>query len=157
MQHLLNTLPQQGELVWIGARPSRNLAMIELNQTEIKIGKGLVEDRFTGNPESKRQVTLIQYEHLIALASLLHRDEISARTLRRNLVVKGINLLALKGQIFYINNVELEVTGLCQPCSKMEKTLGPGGFNAMRGHGGITAKVLRSGFIKIGDTVKLKI
>ncbi|WOH38463.1 MOSC domain-containing protein [Thalassotalea fonticola] len=129
--------------------------MLELIQAEVKVGEGLVKDRFTGISESKRQITLIQHEHLMAMASLLHQDEISANILRRNLVVKGINLLALKGQTFCINDVVLQTTGLCHPCSKMETTLGPGGYNAMRGHGGITAKVLSPGFIKIGDTVKL--
>lgn len=155
MQQLLNTLPQQGQLVWIGARPARNEVLLELIQAEVKVGEGLVKDRFTGISESKRQVTLIQHEHLNAIASLLHLDKVSAHTLRRNLVVKGINLLALKGQTFCINDVKLQVTGLCHPCSKMETALGPGGYNAMRGHGGITAKVLTSGVIKLGDTVKL--
>jgi MOSC domain-containing protein YiiM len=70
-------------------------------------------------------------------------------------MVRGINLLALKDQQFQIGEAVLETTGLCHPCSRMEENLGEGGYNAMRGHGGITAKIIKSGRIKVGDKVKL--
>ncbi|MGH8476075.1 MAG: MOSC domain-containing protein [Methylococcales bacterium] len=65
--------------------------------------------------------------------------------LGRNLVIAGINLLALKNCRFRIGEVVLEATGLCHPCSKIETALGPGGLNAMRGHGGLTARVVERG------------
>ncbi|MFI7716720.1 MOSC domain-containing protein, partial [Acinetobacter baumannii] len=73
--------------------------------------------------------------------------------LRRNLVVRGINLSALKGGRFSIGAAVLEYSGVCAPCSHMEAALGQGGYNAVRNHGGITARILESGTVRIGDVV----
>jgi MOSC domain-containing protein YiiM len=73
--------------------------------------------------------------------------------LRRNLVVSGVNLLALKGRRFLVGEAMLEGTGPCHPCSRMEEALGPGGLNAMRGHGGLNARVLQGGLIRLGAAV----
>ncbi len=151
---LLNTLPQIGRVEWIGVRPAREAPMVELEHARLEQGTGLVGDRFDGRVESRRQVTLIQQEHLSTIASCLHRESVPPAILRRNIVVSGINLLALKDQTFRIGEVLLEYSGPCHPCSKMERQLGPGGYNAMRGHGGITARVLESGEIALGDDVR---
>jgi MOSC domain-containing protein YiiM len=70
-------------------------------------------------------------------------------------VVSGINLLALKHLQFQVGEVLLETTGICAPCSRMEQNLGSGGYSTMRGHGGITARIIQGGQIKIGDVVRL--
>ena len=65
-------------------------------------------------------------------------------------------MIALKGQRFQIGGVLCEGVDDCDPCSRMEAALGPGGWNAMRGHGGITARVLESGWVRIGDALAVE-
>ena len=153
LQTLFDTLPQSGRVEWIGIRPARGEPMTTLDNAMISPGKGLEGDRFNGRETSKRQVTLIQKEHLHAIASCLGREALKPDIFRRNIVVSGLNLLALKGKTFRIGGAVLEYTGLCHPCSKMETALGPGGYNAMRGHGGITTRVIEGGKVAIGDSV----
>ena len=114
--------------------------------------QGLVGDRY-GSGSGKRGVTLIQAEHLPAIAALAGLGAVEAATLRRNVLVAGIPLVALKGRRFRIGDVLLEGTGDCDPCSRMEAALGPGGYNAMRGHGGLCARILTGGTLRRGDTV----
>lgn len=120
-------------------------------------GIGLADDRLgqRGGAElSTRQVTLIQHEHLAVIAQLARVGEVDALGLRRNLVVSGINLLALKNARLQVGSALLQIVGPCQPCSRMEEAIGPGGYAAMRGHGGMTARVLEGGAIGLGDTVR---
>lgn len=153
LKNLMDTLPRAGCVEWIGIRPARGEAMLEPGSIHAIAGKGLQGDRFSGRAESPRQVTIIQYEHLAVIAAYLGDRDVDPAILRRNIAVSGINLLALKNKTFRLGSAVLEMTGLCHPCSKMERVLGTGGYNAVRGHGGITARVLESGDIKLGDAL----
>ena len=88
------------------------------------------------------------------IAELTGRSTVDPALLRRNLIVSGINLYALRKGRLRIGDVLLEGTGVCAPCSRMERALGPGGFHAMRGHGGITARVLSPGELRVGQAVQ---
>ena len=153
LSSLLNTLPQIGRIEWIGARPGRGEPMVAVESAQLDAGKGMVGDRFRGRVGAARQLTLIQQEHLAVIGACLNLDAIAPAVLRRNIVVSGINLLALKDKRFCLGDAVLEFSGLAHPCSKMETALGPGGYNAMREHGGITARILEGGVVRVGARV----
>lgn len=150
LARLIETFAQAGQVRWIGLRPARREAMVEAGAAEITLN-GLEGDR--RDSPGKRAVSLIQWEHLPVIASLMGEDTVDPKLLRRNIAVSGINLLGLRKARFRIGGAVLRGTGLCAPCSRMEETLGRGGYTAMRGHGGITAEVIEEGQVQVGDTV----
>jgi len=153
----LNAPPHiAGRVHAIIVRGSPREAARTIEHTVAVAGVGLADDRLGQRGEaelSTRQVTLIQHEHLEVIARLARVPHVDPVGLRRNLVISGINLLALKNAKLRVGGALLEIVGPCQPCSRMEEAIGPGGYAAMRGHGGMTARVIEGGPIAVGDAV----
>ncbi|MXS20560.1 MOSC domain-containing protein [Pseudomonas oryzihabitans] len=154
LKELLAQVPQAGEVHWIGVRPASRAPMVEIEAVEARRDAGLTGDHARPTPRNQRQVTLIQWEHLPVVAALIGKA-VAPADLRRNLAIAGINLFSLKNRRFRIGQAVLETTGWCQPCARLEERLGVGTFQAMRGHGGLTARVLESGIIRLGDRVEV--
>ncbi len=152
---LYDAFPRSGRLAWLGLRPGRRESMVPVEEAEAVVGEGLEGDRWQPRPGGvgTRQVTLFQAEHLPVVAALMGVEELDPGNLRRNLVIAGINLTALRERRVRVGAAVLAVAGPCEPCSRMEENLGPGGWNAMRGHGGWNAQVLEGGPIRLGDPV----
>lgn len=161
LRELTRRFARPGRIDAILLRPARRVAVLSVQQATAIEARGLEGDRSTdARPGGRRQVTLIQAEHLPAIASLAGLAAVDASPLRRNLVVSGLNLIAARSLFrdgpLWLHlgpEVVIEITGPCEPCSRMEEVLGPGGYNAMRGHGGMTARVLRGGLLRVGDAV----
>ncbi|HEY0860067.1 MOSC domain-containing protein [Pseudoxanthomonas sp. F37] len=153
LARLMATLPRAGKVEWIGLRPARDQAMVATRTVQAIAGAGLVGDRYQGG-SGKRGITLIQAEHLPAIAALAQRPDLAPALLRRNVVVSGIPLVALKQRRFRIGTAVFEGTEECDPCSRMEDALGPGGYNAMRGHGGLCARIVEGGTFGLGDALE---
>ena len=151
---LMANFPRAGKVEWIGIRLERRAPLAALDRVEAVAGYGLAGDHYASKNDGKRQVTLIQAEHLEAVAKLLGKPEVRPEWVRRNILVSGINLYALRDRRFLIGDTVLEGTGTCDPCSRMEEALGAGGYNAMRGHGGIIARIVDGGMIRLGDPVQ---
>lgn len=145
-----------GHVEWLGLRPSRRAEMLIQSEVTAKAEKGLYGDHSAKRSSgSARQVTLINAEDIQALSSLLDLQSIDPSVLRRNIVVSGINLHAMRYQLLKIGDAIVEIGAHCHPCSRMEKALGAGALLAMFNRGGYCARVVQGGLIKVGDTVRV--
>ena len=146
-----------GTLEWIGVRPERRADLLEPAQAMAIAGAGLEGDHRTKKTNgSSRQVTIISREYIAQIMHFTGRQELHPGLLRRNLVISGINLSALRYQRFEIGDALFEAGALCHPCSRMETALGKGGVAAMIGHGGLCCKIIRSGNIAVGEKVTVR-
>ena len=117
---------QPGRLQWIGVRPARREPMITATEAQAVAGMGLTGDRrMQGSAGSGRQVTLIAAEHLDVIARLLHLDVIDPALVRRNLVVSGVNLNALRYQQFRVGDVVLSRPSCVIPAHAWMRSLVP--------------------------------
>jgi MOSC domain-containing protein YiiM len=141
---------KSGRVEWIGVRPKKGAPMEVVKEVRAIAGRGLEGDRASAREGHKRQVTLIQAEHLEVVAKLAGVRKIDPARLRRNVVVSGINLVSLLRKKFRVGDLVLVGTDTADPCFQMEELEA-----AMAGMGGITARILEGGTLRVGDRVTL--
>jgi MOSC domain-containing protein YiiM len=98
------------------------------------------------------QLTLIEAEVLTEVGHLLGAPVPSGAS-RRQVVVRGVKLNDLIGRRVRIGEVRVFVETPCDPCSRMEETIGDGAWEALEGRGGVRCFVLAGGELHVGDRV----
>lgn len=97
-------------------------------------------------PGGLRQVLLMDLETLDDLN--LHPGD-----LKENVTVRGLDVRALRpGQRLLIGEALLEVTVPCEPCKRMDD-IRAGLKQELRGRRGMLCRVMKSGRIRVGDSI----
>jgi len=132
-------------------QPAGEHPALDVPAAKCRAGWGLEGDRFYGwRPEYKGQVTFFAWETFLAAREKFNVPALSPGAFRRNLLTEGLDLNALIGRKFTLGGVEFEGTDESRPCHWMNQVIAPGAEDWLRGRGGLRAKVLSDGEIRVG-------
>lgn len=151
-----------GSVEAIVVAPQAEAMMVSVQRVTARTGRGLEGDRyfdrrgtFSNAHGRGHDLTLIEAEVLDALR--LPGGQLAPEEARRNVVTRGIDLNALVGQRFCINDVECFGQRLCEPCAHLErlteKVGKQGTLRALIHKGGLRADVLSDGEIRVGSAI----
>jgi MOSC domain-containing protein YiiM len=153
-----------GRVEAICVAPGASEVMRPLAEVQAFAGVGLAGDRYaTGSgfysdrptDPGAREVTLFEAEVLDALRSE-HGIELSPAEHRRNLTVWGTRLNELIGKRFNIGEVLLEGVKDCPPCEHLQRLVGKPVLQPLLERGGLRARILQSGTIRVGDALTVQ-
>jgi MOSC domain-containing protein YiiM len=137
-----------------GGEPMRGVA-----EAKAAEGVGLLGDRYsmrsgfwTGVDEC--EVTLIEAEDLEEIERH-SKVKVTNGEHRRNLVTRGVRLSALNGKRFQVGEAVLEYERPRPPCSYIQSLTEPGITRALARAGGVCARVVKSGWIRVDDSIKV--
>lgn len=152
-------MPVAGRLLGIARRAARFLPMEEITDGVVTLERGLEGDH-KGLKFRNRALTVLAAEDwraaLAALPVAIDAEALPWTTRRANLLVSGVRLPRARGAVMRIGPVLIEVTYPTVPCRRMEDAH-PGLMKALypEWRGGVTARVLEGGELRIGDEVSV--
>lgn len=117
----------------------------------VRAGFGVVGDRYAGKPAHRdASVTVLALESLEALAAELGVPPFDPLLARRNVVLRGADVDALRGRTFTLGGVTLLGGRAANPCRWMDVVLAPGAHRGLRGRGGVRCRPLTDGVLRLG-------
>lgn len=127
-------------------QPAGTAPMIEVPEVECEAGKGLRGDRFFDwKDDYKGQITFFEQEQYERLCEKFGVMGVPPSALRRNVITRGVDLNTLIGAEFEVQGVRFLGTQECSPCYWMNQAFAEGAEDALKGHGGLRAKILSNG------------
>jgi MOSC domain-containing protein YiiM len=130
--------------------PAGEHPAVDVEEVECVAGQGLRGDRFFGYKENyKGQITFFATEVYQDLCERLNVHNKEPKVLRRNVLISGIDLNELIGREFDLQGIHFEGVAECSPCFWMNEAFGSGAEEYLRGHGGLRARILSSGLLRV--------
>lgn len=131
-------------------QPAGQHPTIAVSEVACVAGHGLTGDRFFSFKENyKGQVTFFASEVFEDVCQKLGSVEKSPGVTRRNVITRGLDLNSLVGQRFAIQGIEFEGVSECSPCDWMNQAIAPGAEAALQGRGGLRARILTDGLLRV--------
>lgn len=131
--------------------PAGTAPAVEVDRLTCVAGRGVVGDRFYDyRPDYKGQITFFAMEVFEQVCADLQIANVAAIAVRRNVLLRGIDLNALIGVEFTVQGVRFVGSEECRPCYWMDQAVGPGTENRLRGCGGLRARILTNGTLRLG-------
>jgi len=133
-------------------QPPGGHALVERTEIQCFAGRGVEGDRFFDyKPDYKGQITFLSLEAFEAVCRQLGVTDKSPGVMRRNVVTAGVDLNSLIGQEFTVQGVRFLGMEESRPCHWMNGAIAPGAEEALRGNGGLRAKILTDGILRAGQ------
>jgi hypothetical protein len=130
--------------------PPGEHATVAADQIECVAGQGIRGDRYFGFKENyKGQITFFSMEVFEALRQELKLPQARPELTRRNALISGVNLGELVGQVFEVQGVRFRGVEECRPCYWMDRALGPGAEAWLKARGGLRARILKDGVLRL--------
>ena len=134
-----------------GKEPGQHKAL-PADSISCHTGKGIEGDRFYNFKENyKGQITFLEREQIDLMEKELKIPDIDPSKFRRNVITRGIDLNTLIGKQFELGGIQFEGVQECTPCYWMNRAVGEGAEECLKGKGGLRARILSDGELKTGD------
>ena len=148
-----------GTVEAIHVAPRARAPMETVPEVTALAGRGLAGDRYNQGDGTfsdwprDHEFTMVEAEAVEA-ARAEYGLALAPGETRRNVTTRGIALNPLVGKRFRVGPVLCEGTRLCEPCAHLELVTGKGGLcRVLAGRGGLRARLLTDGVIRVGDAV----
>ncbi len=126
--------------------------MLQVQRLPVRAGRGIPGDRFFDwRPDFKGQISFFANEVLEDIASRFPGQRLLPSMVRRNVITAQVDLNAWIGREFQCQGIHFFGTEECRPCHWMNVAIGPGAESAMKGRGGLRARILTDGYLREGE------